>query len=74
MNEKPPETVEEALRGITAVRKPIVPTLSIEALADLVPSAVVLVVVVAIVIVVGVLVGKFFGGGLPFGSNPYQMR
>lgn len=64
MNEKPPATVEEALQEITAVQKPILPTLSIERLADLLPSAVVLVVVVSVVIGAVVLVGKMFGGGL----------
>jgi hypothetical protein len=64
MNEKPPATVEEALQGITAVRKPILPTLSLERLADLLPSAVVLVVVVAVVIGAAALVGKMFGGGV----------
>jgi hypothetical protein len=70
MNEKPPATVEEALQGITAVRKPILPTLSVERLVDLLPSAVVIVVVVAVVIGAVGLVGKMFGGGL----SSYLMR
>jgi hypothetical protein len=65
MNEKPPATVEDALHGIAAVQKPILPTLSVERLADLLPSAVVLVVVVAVVIGAAALVGKMFGGGMP---------
>jgi hypothetical protein len=65
MNEKPPATVEEALHGITAVRKPILPTFSVERLGDLLPSVVVLVVVVAVAIGAGALVGRIFGGGMP---------
>ena len=64
MNEKPPATVEEALQGITAVRKPILPTLSAERLADLLPSAVVLAVVVALGIGAIVLVRRFLESGM----------
>jgi len=70
MSEKPPATVEEALEGIKAVQKPIVPMISAERLVDLLPSAVVLVVVVAVVIGAVTLVGKMFGGGL----SSYLMR
>ena len=65
MNEKAAATVEEVLQGITVVEKPILPTLSVERLADLLPSVVVLVVVVAVVIGAAALVGKLFGGGMP---------
>jgi hypothetical protein len=74
MNEKPPATVEEALQGIKAVQKPILPTLPVAALADLVPTVVVLVAIVAVVVGAAVLVGKFFGGGIPFWSSPSRMR
>lgn len=58
MSEKPPATVEDSLQEITTVRKPILPRISVERLADLPPSAVV--VVGAVVLVV-----KVFGGGMP---------
>jgi hypothetical protein len=64
MSEKPPATVEDALQEITAVRKPILPTLSVERLGDLLPSVVVLAVVVALGFGAVSLVGKMFGGGL----------
>jgi hypothetical protein len=49
------------------VRKAIPLNFPAEGLADLVPPVVVLVVVVVVVIGAGVLVGKPFGGGIPFG-------
>lgn len=64
MSEKPPASVEDALRAITAVRKPILPTLAVERLADLLHSAVVLVVVVALGIGAMALIRRVLESGM----------